>query len=528
MDYPKKPTGPSGFGEAGVRRLQSEGGTFQRSRPEIGVEAKLSGDFSRVTVEGAEYVVIGDHGAGFKTRQVQRYIMPFMPSISAPPSLNMGKGRYARWVDEGADAEENLTYTYTISLGVTRDYTVRHFYGDRAVGSGGFYGGGTQFGTVSYEVYVPTGVTTYFQKDPSLALTRPADPHTDAQQLASFMLGNGGRVDTAGRLLQDLFIISYYKDYPAIARLINPTFTRPDAEFSPAIPMVVTKNITYAMLAENFFKATPYPDAAAGPKVFLFWAVGHNLTTPSAADVTSILTTGRVEAEPTGSIWDPVNGNSFNAALSVTMTTMKTVALPDDWMLVFFRLYCDDAGVKRWRSRIARFQYSGGLTGALVVDEELPSDADGIYYQSAVHLGENHVLAKKVLGFNGIDFDAKLSRSTDGGLTWEEMPFIGIHAPAKNQYLGDLTVHASRKDGEPGIVLMTAWDATALAYYVYESRNDGTSWVRKGRIYKPDTFRRVDSMVVGDGGGNFETLVPGPNPARPVDITILDRYSPAE
>lgn len=525
MDYPKKPTGPSGFGEAGVRRLQSEGGTFQRSRPEIGVEAKLSGDFSRVTVEGAEYVVIGEQDTGVKTRQVQRYIAPFVPSISAPPSLNMGKGRYARWVDDGWDVDEELTYTYTISPGVERDYKVRNFSGLRAIGTGGFYGGGIQLGTVTYEVFMPVGVTTYFGNNPSVVLTRPAEPHPEAQQLASFMLGDDGRLDSAGRLLQDLFLLSYYKDYPAISRIITASFTRSDAEFCPTIPMVATKNNTYSVLAENFFKATPYPDAVAGPKMFILWAVDHDLGSPSVADVTSVLTTGRVEAIPTGSIWEPDDGNGFNSALSLTMSTMKLVAMPDDWFLMFFRLYCDDSGTFRWRSRIARFRVSGGLTGALIVDDALPSDVSGIYYQSAVHLGENYVLAKKVLGFNGIDFDTKLERSDDGGLTWTELPFMGIHAPAKNQYLGDLTVHTPRKDGEPGIVLMTAWDATALAYYVYESKNDGTSWVRRGRIYKPNTFRRVDSMVVGDGGGNFETLVPGPNPARPVDVTITDRYT---
>ena len=536
MDYPRLPTGPTPAGAAGVRRIQSEGGEFQRTRQTIDSESKLSDDFSRATTEGAEYISGGQLNNGdFKYRQAFLYIAPFIPSIADAALVNMGRGRYASWLTPVFPTPETLNYSYTIRPGDDRAYSIRRYTADRAVRIGSFYGRGPQVGGLTFEVYVQITGNIFFPNAPALTLTRPAPPYPEDQQLAVFLLGDNGRVDVENRPLQDIFLLSFYRDQPTIERVINTsTFTRTDAELSPFIPMVATKNVTYGVVAEQFFKdgLNTEPRNLIDPKVFILRANNHNLDAPSIADVTTQMVEDRALPVPTlvsGDLyWLPTAGNGFAGDLSNLMSSIRLVAMPDDWVLCFFRVFVNEAGDLKWRARMVRFRFSGGFTISRVLDEELPTDTQGVFYQSAVHLGENWVLAKRVEGFNGIDFDVKFTRSSDGGLTWEDVPFNGFDAPALNQYFGDLIVHRARTEDGPGVVLIPAWDTTAQAFYVYESKDDGSTWTRRGRIYKPDAFRRVDSMVVGDGGGNFERLTPGPNPARPVDITILDRYEPVE
>lgn len=532
MDYPKLPIGPTPAGAAGVRGLQSEGGEFQRTRRTVDTESKKSDDFSRATVEGAEYVVGGTHDdTKYKYRAHQRYIMPAVPSVASSANVNMGRGRYVAWQAPEFNYEL-LTFSYTIRPGDNRTYQIDRFSADRGIRIGGFYGKGPQIGGVVFEVYVQKTVNVYYPNVPSLTLTRPAPPQPESQQLAVFMLGDNGRVDSVGRKLQDIFLLSFYRDKPTIERYITTTaFTRADAEFSPFIPTVATKNCTYAIVAEQFFKFGEYP-GSADPKVFILRANNHNLDAPSISDVTTTMVEDRSLPIPVDIggdyFWLPTAGNGFAADLSRMMTSIRLVAMPDDWVLCFYRVFCNEMGDLKWRARMVRFKGTSGLTITRVLDEELPSDTRGVFYQSAVHLGENWVLTKRVEGFDGFNFDVKFTRSTDGGLTWVDVPMVGFHSPAKNQFFGDLVVHKPRKDGESGVVLITAWDSNEQAYYVYESADDGTSWTRKGRIYKPDTFRRVDQMLIDDTGGNFETLIPGPDPVRPVDVTIPDRYKPVE
>lgn len=531
MDYPKLPTGPSPSGAAGVRRLQAEGGEFQRTRPSIDTESRVADGFSRATVEAAEYIVGGTlDSTAFKYLSTKRYIAPFVPSVASAALVNMGRGRYATWTTPVFPAPTELAYSYTIRPGDDRAYEIDRYTADRAVRIGSFYGRGPQVGGVVFEVYVQQAINIYFPNAPAMVLTRPAPPFPDDQQLAVFVLGDNGRVDVEGRPLQDIFLLSFYRSQPTIERVITTSaFTRTDAEFSPFIPMVATQNVTYGVVAEQFFKFGAYP-GSADPKVFILRANNHNLDAPAITDVTTVMVEDRSLPTPVtieGDLyWLPTAGNGFAADLSNMMSSVRLVAMPGDWVLCFFRVFCNELGDLKWRARMVRFRFSGSFSIARILDEELPSASQGVFYQSAVHLGEDWVLAKRVDGFNGINFDTKFVRSTDGGLTWSDVAMTGFHSPALNQYYGNLFVHSARKDGQPGVVLMPAWDNTAQAYYVYESKDDGTTWTRRGRIYKPDAFRRVDSMVVGDGGGNFETLVPGPNPVRPVDITIPDRYTP--
>jgi hypothetical protein len=101
---------------------------------------------------------------------------------------------------------------------------------------------------------------------------------------------------------------------------------------------------------------------------------------------------------------------------------------------------------------------------------------------------------------------------------------VGFTAPLKNQYFGNLEVNKATKPNSIGRVLITAWDVETSSYYVWASDDHGATWSKKGKIYKPASFMRVDSMLVGDGGGNFQTLARGPKITQSLDITLPDRY----
>jgi hypothetical protein len=169
--------------------------------------------------------------------------------------------------------------------------------------------------------------------------------------------------------------------------------------------------------------------------------------------------------------------------------------------------------------------------------------------QSAVYLGNGIVLAKRSSGHAALygtlhwasvdpenleklleptDHDVVFMRSTDEGVTWADLAPVGFSNGGKNQHFGDLITHKLATVDAPGSVLISAWDNTALAYCVYESKDNGSSWVRKSKLAKPDGFRRVDSWRPGDGGGHFGELRPVGTKTRPVDVSVPDRYKRGE
>jgi len=126
--------------------------------------------------------------------------------------------------------------------------------------------------------------------------------------------------------------------------------------------------------------------------------------------------------------------------------------------------------------------------------------------------------------------------SDDFGSTWTDVPPTGFDNPGLNQHFGDFTLHRPWTASTAGSVLITAWDETAAAYFIYESRDAGETWARRGRLYRPDEFRRIDQTVFESEpglefffpwtlGGNFTQLLPGPDPTRLVDPAIPGRYT---
>jgi len=74
--YPKKPTGPTPHGAAGVRALQQGGGNWQTKRPALGVTSKQQGNFQRAIVEQDPWVSSGRPeriGLGYIPYQIPNY-----------------------------------------------------------------------------------------------------------------------------------------------------------------------------------------------------------------------------------------------------------------------------------------------------------------------------------------------------------------------------------------------------------------------------------------------------------------------
>lgn len=154
------------------------------------------------------------------------------------------------------------------------------------------------------------------------------------------------------------------------------------------------------------------------------------------------------------------------------------------------------------------------------------------YLQDIVYVGESFgesmLMAKRTYGFDGINFNIEFVVSRDRGVTWSIVAGDGLPPDRKNQFFGNMTVikPVSQKR-RAGKVIMPAYDPAEQAYYVYETRDGGESWKRRGLITRTERFFRVDNMVAGDGGGNFDNIryvgpIEAPAPYNPAIPDLLE------
>jgi hypothetical protein len=262
-----------------------------------------------------------------------------------------------------------------------------------------------------------------------------------------------------------------------------------------------------------------------------FWAVATPNTNQfgnlTFSDLTASVFAGARQPTPGsyagGSYYGVTAGRAYQFDLSATMASMEIAAVADD----AFVLSWQQRMTTGWRTRVARMVVSGGTVTATMSRESADQSTRTTleYWQNIVHVGNGVVLAKIVSGFPGTNRDVVFRLSMDGGATWDA-PFspVGFGAQLKNQFFGNFRTHKATTPEEPGRVLIPAWDGTESAYYVWASDDHGATWERKARIYRPDAFMRVDAMIVGDGGGNFLSLSPGPALTNDLDVTLPTRY----
>ena len=532
--YPKPLYGPSAPGAAGVRSLLGRGGDFQRRNPAPGVVAKLQGEFSRIIVSGAEYVSQGRVSpTSVRSYETQRYQIPWRPSAAQVPFINTGAGQYVGRYSVIPTTAPNTTTVYQdYPGGPDVNYFVRTPTGRIGVANGSYYGLSDVMGSFDFRASEPSG-GVYFH----LTLTAPelvyAGVAGDPPRKLSVVpfLFDGGRTDPASRVLPDLGVTLWPRGgTPSVLTVPITAFTRPRAELVSIMRPWSVKGASGFFAAEQFFfPGPPTPGSDYVPKLWMFVAPGHDYSGLTVANLTALMYANAVQPplQPTPVSHYPVNaGNLYNQRQANTMSLMVFATLPGGVLLAAYPLYANTGGGDRWHLRIARLPVTGGTPSLPVNEAGSTGDFPTLRVENMVHLGEGHVLAKKIYGFVGTNFDVSFSRSTDSGVTWTDFIPNGFDAPMLNQFFGRFQVHRSRLAGEHGVVLCSSWDPVAEAYFVYSSADGGLTWVRRGRIARPDSFYRIDSVIDTDGGGNFRDIVPGPDPARPVDVTLPDRYQP--
>lgn len=535
--YPKKPTGPSGFGASGVRDLQRNGPKYQRTRPNTDLLSIQSGNFSKVIIDDEpEYLTTGFDGQIIR-RDTKRYQQAFQKSrvkeVRSPVSL--GGGKYAEassgMTDGPADIFE-VEYEYETAAGVFADAEFTWFVYNHQVRYGGYYSRGFVFSNYEsfYSIMLPASGQYFFKNvDPIANYGVREDAGRSAVGLATLYVG---RNDASARPLFDFALYRMNRRADNNDFLIDvQDFTRDFAEFWPIAQVIVLKDFTVAFFAEIFFRPGAYDDEEDyRPK---FWmaatANGETFGTLVYTDLTPTVFAGARVPDPSGTApneyFTVTAGRQYGADLSFTLLTAnRSVAVTGNNEFVMAWQQRMPAG---WRQRVAHFSVAGGtVTPTMSFEGSDDPDRTNVgLWQSVVHVGEGVVLAKLIAGTLGINHAVTFRRSNDRGMTWGT-PFtpIGFDAPLQNQYFGNLITDRALVDGGGSVVLITSWNPATEAYYVYESKDVGVTWTRRGKIFRPSEFLRIDNVIAGDGGGNFETLVPGPDRTRLPDVTLPDRY----
>lgn len=532
--YPKQPTGPSGFGSSGVRRAQRTGGDYQKTRPDINTLSVQSGDFSRVIVSGdPEYITSSPTFDKQMEAQDHRLIFRQSPFVKEGILAAGPNGIYFKETI-GAFSITSHVHTYEVRPGVFENVTFdRERTPIQLVYDGYLKKPRT---TASYEdfyTYLPLtgGNTMYFRYGDGLAYWGIHPVYK--RSIAVESVANFGRTDSVGRPLADPTLVRGHESSPTSAieeyRIVASAFTRENAEFMWLVPLVVLKGFTVLILAETFFRPGVWNGTDdIRPKL---WAVmtpnNENFGTYTYTDLTaSVFSGGRIPTalNTSGTLWfNTTSGRTYQFDLSRTMFTMTLGVTGDNEFSMAFQQRMPTG----WKTRVAHVSVSGGTaTGSIVhEDAETATFALSKFWQNIVHLGNGVVLAKITSGAPGTGKDVTFRKSTDRGMTWGS-PFTpsGFDAPLLNQYFGDLRAHKAATSEDPGRVLITSWNPADSKYHVYASDNQGATWSKKARIYKADSFARIDSMEFGDGGANFQRLNPGPAWRDIVDVTLPNRY----
>lgn len=563
---PKLLTGPSPIGAGQARALEHRGGDFQWAQRDANTVVKKQGDFRKVITSGGGYLTRGEVAPDeLSVRELQSfagmsgalpYQLPFMPG-SWSPAVPIGQDQYMAANRTAGGIQALIDTNYTVHPPVDDDDGIEIFRSflsrfNSFVWHGTPRGLSSYLGFVDYAHTRPLNLGGAGSNDgwhiptyaPLVFVKRMAGPPADKVCLVPF-LADLGRTDGQGRLLPDLVVSTWThrgeaQSYPYAAA----SFTRANAEFSGVIGGLFAMPARSGFfVGEYFFAPGLSGSPSANPRVWLFAAEDHDYSAPGVIDVTDIIFGGMLLPQPRSYLgeswtWHGVDdGNAFGSRLALSLTLMKAIVLPDDVLLVAVPVATESLlapDVVQWACRMARIDFSGLGSVDLVMNEVAPTaERDpGKVIDDMVHLGEGWVLAKQTdYGGGGNSpggMPVSFLRSVDGGQTWAEILPTGFEGYFENQSFGRFTVHKSRAAGEHGVVLMTSWNPAAGAYHVYESRDSGSTWLRKGRVAKTASFQSL-ATYSGEalaGGFNFALLTFGGDIARPVDVTMPDRYNP--
>lgn len=496
MTYPKLPTGPSPQGCAGARALGDT--TFQRKRSADFI-ATVKDGYSRVEVLGGDiYATNGkltsssnsplalDHvtGAGHKTSYITNW---YNSSNIYFEAIQTERGLLSH---NYASGQQTVKFSTSLSVSFTRWYNSNWF--------DDYYAQPSYFGRVQKggNTVVKLGAVTPVQS---------------------------GVMDAYGNNLLLPKMVYIYGDGATSSvglPLSVGTTGAPKYFFNTQRGPVVTKNYIYVLV----FETCPYGGAAPGAPLPVWLCSSIDGVTWSAENILSKLP--HLNSSPgswatqalaycntaaDADYWTHgVACGDGSALFSVTSTwftgnTQTTEHYPD--------LVRVDNGVSTALTLTTDTTLHGGVTAMVYVGN------------NKLMLTYSHFNVSNAVDF--VDFYS----STDNGNTWtyHNTP-TGFNCPLIHEYMGSnyLVLDKAAGPSDNGSVLMTAWDQTAGAYYIYATADLGATWVRKGRITQPILPANF-AATYGTIGYQYDILriIPGVGSSRKLDPALPTRYTGA-
>lgn len=445
VGYPKLPKGPSAKGAAEVRNLQSQGGEFQVTR-RVGVESRLSDDFSRVKTRPGGYITHGYPDG--KKQKTYASATNEPPCVAMIPWLPVKReivdvaqyrdgGFFSGFTRPAYDTSDLLYYDYEIDTpGGPVSFVVPQpawTLVRRVVISKVNY-----WGKIGAGIEVTVGVTMpdYLGRpifpvfSPWVAFAGKSTVATSEDKREALFCAYptlSARVDQQGRPRTDIALTVMPIAGDAYTVNINPTgFANADVEFAQMMPAIATENHAAFFVREKPYWLDIYdtdspPDATR--KLWMVRVNGKSFGSLTAFDLTPSLCSGQVDRVvlvTDGAPYAPTN--MMNAYIDELMAFhIRLCALPNDVVLMsYFVGVVDDLPLPRppgeqtvngyqYYIRIARIFLSSGGGGAGVVYEE-PAKSPfvfnpalvstmipfypGAFVSGITHLGGGWVIAK--------------------------------------------------------------------------------------------------------------------------------------
>jgi hypothetical protein len=517
MTYPKLPDGPSPPGAAAVRALGDA--KWQRK---VGPDyvATVKDGFSRVEVlSGDTFVATGlwdaTHEDGFPRASVG-YLGTFYKYGTTTARID-ANGVYIDMVNVDG------LLVRTDALGITP--TTHNRQGTQSVRFGtksttelaatfSWWGSNEYFTMLPY--YYPNYMTlSYFGP-----VTKGA---TTVKKLGCLTMQDSGAVDAAGTKLLNPVMRYVYSDKTSDTSTITmPAGVR---HYScQGWPLVLKNRIILILFELPFIAAL---DALSTPKfigpVWLISSTDNGMSWSTPEDIRGSF--NRVGALNAATFL----ASGYNWASYVSMVTHMDalrvqVAIGDD-SAIFATPYYVPLGT----TPLVYYQQMVRITNGVVTPLLLTADplVHG-FITAMVYVGQSKLLA--VFIEDGWNTDnVSFWYSTNNGDSWTRQATVsGFNCDVRHKYVGSnyLLVDTAASTTTSGTVLITAWDQTEGAYYVYATKDLGATWVRKGRV-TDKILPATHDAVYGNYGYQYDRLdvLRGATSTRKLDPALPTRYA---
>lgn len=268
-----------------------------------------------------------------------------------------------------------------------------------------------------------------------------------------------------------------------------------------ASAIVVMSPTSWAFVVCLLFSPRPQNDLYSGGDV-LVYTTTDNGDTYSINSISAIKTnlpaeppTRNPALTPEGYLYWPKDYDcTLNAALSnIALFTTSAVVSPTSFVLFTCNYKIVD-GVYKNAGEI----YLTTDSGATFTSVEFPplienkDPVQPVRVENAVYLGGGKLLAKTRSGVFGSDNVWNIIRSVDYGETWVCVPKVGFPESAQFSFhTGHFKVIKAKSGATEATVVLPVWGGDG--YYVYLSKDAGSSWEQGARIAPSEEAYRMES-----------------------------------